>query len=95
MWPLHPQMCHYIRLVDLGFVFGGYKRKWEVVKSALKLYHEKNGHSNVPAKFATDSTTKLHTNSPTALPTTAPRISPMNSPTNRPTHVPTNVPTNL
>jgi hypothetical protein len=44
-------MCHYIRLVDLGFVFGGYERKWEEVKSALKLYHEKHGHTNVSAKF--------------------------------------------
>jgi hypothetical protein len=35
----------------MGFVFDDLERRWEVAKSALKLYHEKHGHMDVPRSF--------------------------------------------
>jgi hypothetical protein len=35
----------------MGFVFDDNKRRWEETKGALKLYHEKHGHMDVPQKF--------------------------------------------
>jgi hypothetical protein len=39
------------QLEDMGFVFDDHERRWEETKSALKLYHEKHGHMNVPQSF--------------------------------------------
>ena len=32
-------------------MFDDLERKWEATKSALKLYHEKHGHMDVPFRF--------------------------------------------
>jgi hypothetical protein len=45
----HPERLQ--QLEGMGFVFGDLERRWEETKSALKLYHEKHGHKDVPQKF--------------------------------------------
>jgi hypothetical protein len=39
------------QLEDMGFVFDELERSWEQTKSALKLYHGKHGHMDVPQSF--------------------------------------------
>jgi hypothetical protein len=45
----HPERLQ--QLEEMGFVFDGVERRWEETKSALKLYHEKHGHMDVPQSF--------------------------------------------
>jgi hypothetical protein len=45
----HPERLQ--QLKDMGFVFDDNERRWEETKSALKLYHEKHGHMDVPQRF--------------------------------------------
>ena len=45
----HPERRQ--QLEDMGFVFDDHERRWEETKSALKLYHEKHGHMDVPQSF--------------------------------------------
>jgi hypothetical protein len=45
----HPERLH--QLKDMGFVFDDLERRWEETKGALKLYHKKHGHMDVPTKF--------------------------------------------
>jgi hypothetical protein len=46
----HPERRQ--QLKDMGFVFDDYEMRWEETKSALKIYHEKHGHMDVPFGFA-------------------------------------------
>jgi hypothetical protein len=39
------------QLEDMDFVFDAHEHSWQETKSALKLYHGKHGHVNVPQRF--------------------------------------------
>jgi hypothetical protein len=45
----HPERLQ--QLEDMSFVFDDNERRWEETKSALKLYHDKHGHMDVPRSF--------------------------------------------
>jgi hypothetical protein len=45
----HPERLQQLR--SRKFVFDDLERRWEETKSALKLFHEKHGHMDVPKSF--------------------------------------------